>query len=66
LFKLITNHGETADEVRALIDVSPKDREQLDKLVAEQPALAGRVESALAYRERVRAEFDALLLREQA
>jgi hypothetical protein len=58
---LIANNRESPEEIRALIDVSPKDVEQLEKLVAETPALKGRIESALEYRKRVRMEFDALM-----
>lgn len=66
LASLIGVNDETPQTIRELISVGEKDRAELGKLVAQVPALRGRVEGALAYRQKVLAEFDRIVATKQS
>jgi hypothetical protein len=60
LFGLLGRNGHTKESLLELIRVSPQEQAALKDCAARYPDLAGRIERALEYRERVEKEFERL------
>lgn len=61
LVAMLGRNGDTPESLRALIDIPPKDREDLSRWANTRPELAGRIRSAFTFRGEVRREFDRLV-----
>ncbi len=60
LFGLLGRNGHTKEGLLELIRVSPRELTALKDCAARYPELAGRIERAAEYRERVEEEFERL------
>jgi hypothetical protein len=61
LFRLIGSNGETADTLRELIAIPPRELSILQALTKRSPELSCRVERAIEFRQQVLEEFDRLV-----
>ena len=61
LFRLIGSNGQTADTVRELIAIPPRELSILQALTKSSPELSRRVEHAIEFRQQVLEEFDRLV-----
>jgi hypothetical protein len=61
LHALLGRNGDDVESLRALIGVSDKERDELSQWAANCPALHGRIEAMVYYREKVLEEFNRLV-----
>ena len=61
LFRLVGSNGDSIDDLRRLIAVSPAEEVELRQWCESEPELRDRIEGMIYFREAVLAAFDALV-----